>query len=440
MEETSPAPTYRCDRCHVESTVKEAFLQKTDAKGKVRSSLCLECKTKKDAQSLLSLYLILPVIGILLSLTPGYTGLGVFYIQMFAGLLLTIPLILLHELSHAGVGRLLGLHVFAIHLGAGTVIYTGRWWGLRWYIKPFPLLGLTIVAGPEMSRMRLRIFLLHLAGPGLHAVLIGLLGLVLWALPPLPPDSIALQAIWILICTNFFLLVTNLYPRKITAGQATTGTDGWAMFNAFRLTPQELQKRYAMFYILQAVDAVDCGDNPAARQWAEQGLGRYPRQPMMINALGYVYSHLGEYARARETFLNVLACAEKPPESVKFMALNNVAFADLMLEDPALLEQADEYSQQAYKNYPWEPAVGGTRGAVLVALGRVAEGLALLKSAMARNPDKRGKALDACLIASGEMKRRDLREAQKYLSAAMDLDPQCELLERTRREWLALQG
>jgi tetratricopeptide (TPR) repeat protein len=181
---------------------------------------------------------------------------------------------------------------------------------------------------------------------------------------------------------------------------------------------------------------VDRGDSQAAREWAQRGLALYPQQPMMINALGFAYSHLREYDKARAAFLQVLECAEKPSESVKFLALNNIAFADLMLEDPALLAQADEYSELAYKNCPWEPAITGTRGGVLVALGKVATGLDLLKKAMALNPDRQGKALEACLIAQGEMKRGNFMEGKKYLSAAMDLDPECELLERTRRMWL----
>jgi len=413
MEETSPVQTYRCDQCHVKSTVKEAFLLKVDRQGKVRSSLCFECKTKKDAFNLLALFLMLPAIGILYALIPPLAWVSQICFQAFAGLLLMFPLIILHELAHAVAGKLLGLHVFAIQLGAGNLIYTRRFGGMRWYIKPFPLLGLTFVAGPEMSRMRLRYFLLHLAGPGLHAVLIGLLGLATLAIPALRPGSLAMQAIWVGIWANTLLLLTNLYPRKINTGGVSTGTDGWAMLNSFKITPQKLQERFAIYYTLQTVDAVDRGDQPAAMEWAEQGLALYPRQPMMINALGYAYSNLREYGKARAAFLQALDCAEQPPESVKFMVLNNIAFANLMLGDPALLEQANEYSELAYKNFPWEPAVGGTRGAVLVVLGKVATGLDLLKKAMALNPDPRGKALEACLIAEGEMKRGNFVEGKK---------------------------
>ncbi len=434
MNETTPPQTYRCDRCGIESTIKEAFLQRTDRSGKVLSSLCFECKTKKDAGSFLGMALLLGGMGVFLSfLPPHWAVLGRAYLQMFAGLVLILPMIVLHELSHALAGRLLGLRVFAIHLGAGSVVYTRRLWGMRWYIKQFPVLGLTIAAGPALPRMRLRIFLLHLAGPALHALLIVALVAVLGGLPAAQADGPLGQALWIGVGTNLLLLLTNLYPRKAAASLQYTGTDGWAMLNSYKISEAELQKRYALYYVLQAVDAVDRGDKTTARQWAEQGLALYPQQVLLINALGYVYSNMREHALSRAAFLQVLNCAEKPPESIRLLALNNVAFANLMLGDPALLAQADEFSQTAYKNIPWEPVVGGTRGGVLVALGQVAEGVELLRNAMARNTDPHGKALEACLIATGELKRGNWSEAEKYLAAAQKLDPDCELLPGTRQ-------
>ena len=65
---------------------------------------------------------------------------------MFAGLVLMIPLILLHELAHALVAHLLGQRVFAIHLGAGNVTFTTRFLGMRWYLRQFLVSGMTIVA------------------------------------------------------------------------------------------------------------------------------------------------------------------------------------------------------------------------------------------------------------------------------------------------------
>jgi hypothetical protein len=110
--------------------------------------------------------------------------------------------------------------------------------------------------------------------------------------------------------------------------------------------------------------------------------------------------------------------------------MNNVAYANLALDDPALLPEADIFSEQASQTMSWEPAILGTRGGVLVALDRVDEGLELLKSVLQKNPDKSGKAIDACLLAWGEWKRGNQQKSDSYLALARDLDPNSYLLKQ----------
>jgi hypothetical protein len=65
---------------------------------------------------------------------------------------------------------------------------------------------------------------------------------------------------------------------------------------------------------------------------------------------------------------------------------------------------------------------------VLVESGHLEEGIALLKKSMALNIDKQGKALNACHIAVGELRRGDPSAARTYLATAKTLDPDCFLL------------
>ena len=103
----------------------------------------------------------------------------------------------------------------------------------------------------------------------------------------------------------------------------------------------------------------------------------------------------------------------------------------------ALLPEADQFSAEALKHLPWVPAVIGTRGTVLVEIGQLDEGIALLKKSMALHGEKQGKALNACHIAIGELRRGDLNEAHKYLSTARTLDPKCFLLEEVEAQLMS---
>ncbi len=195
-----------------------------------------------------------------------------------------------------------------------------------------------------------------------------------------------------------------------------------------------MQLNYSLYYVLEVVDAVDQGDFLAAEEWAKKGCSLYPDEPVTLNTLGYYYSRVNDFQKARDAFIRLLEGATPLPDTLRYMVLNNIAYADLMLEEQTLLPQADAFSAEAWKNVPWEPAVAGTRGAVLVALGQHQEGIELLRSAMVKSPDRHGKASDACLIALGEFRRGNLAQARSYLEIARRLDPGCSLIERASRE------
>lgn len=372
---------------------------------------------------MLLLYILLPISGLLLLFLNPTRQLGYYYLLVFAGLLIMIPLIVLHELAHALTARALGFRVFAIHLGLGKVLFSRRISGIAWTVHLIPVSAVTVVSGPEMRNYRARIFLIHLAGPAFHALLNALL---LWM-----NAVFGVSGVWygLILWTNVYLLVFNLLPHKAQVAVGSAGTDGWAMLIAPRLTPEELRTRYASFYILETVSATEDGDMDAAREFAEKGIALYPDNPNMRNALGYAYVNSREYLKSRQVFLQALHSSENMPAATKAMLLNNVAFANIMLDDSTLVAEADNYSEQAYQILPWEPSITGTRGGVLVALNRPDEGIELLKGALSKNPGKRSKAMDACLIAWGEWKRGKPEEAESYLALARQLDPKCSLLE-----------
>lgn len=376
------------------------------------------------SNSTLLVYFLLPISGLAILLLDPESRIGHFYLLVFAGLLISIPLTLLHELAHALAAHALGFRVFAIHLGLGKVLFSHRIAGINWIIHLIPSSGVTLVSGPEMPRYRLRIFLIHLAGPAFHGLLIAFL------LRTMTPASIYSPWYWLLVWTNILLLGFNLLPYKAHVAVGQAGTDGWAMLKAPGLTDKELRERQASFYIQETIIAVEDGNLKKALESAEKGLALFPQDPNVRNTLGYVYVHLNDYQRARQIFTQTLSTSQGLPFATKALLMNNVAYANLALDDPALLPEADIFSEQASQTMSWEPAILGTRGGVLVALDRVDEGLELLKSALQKNPDKSGKAIDACLLAWGEWKRGNQQKSDSYLALARDLDPNSYLLKQ----------
>jgi Tfp pilus assembly protein PilF len=429
MEAALSAPTvYTCQRCGRQSPIEAAYAIRKRLNGSLARCLCLECATRRNLNSTILWYILLPASGLLLLLFSPNSWLGYMFLFIFAGLLVCIPLILLHELSHALVAHALSFRVFAIHLGLGKVLFSRRFLGIAWTVHLVPSSGATMVSGPEMYNYRARIFLIHLAGPLFHILLNGLL---VWLNRTF---GVAGPGYDVVLWANICLLFTNLFPHKAQIAIGSAGSDGWAMLNAPRLTHEELRNRYASYHIYEAVSAVESGDTQSARAIAEKGLALYPDNANMLNGLGYVYLNSQEYKKSRQIFLQALQSDQELPIATKAMLLNNVAFANLMLGEPNLLEEADDFSQQAYQLLSWEPAITGTRGGVLVALGRPDEGLELLQNALGKSFDKRGKAIDACLIAWGEWKRGNPEKTDSYLALARQLDPGCYVLEKVQEK------
>jgi hypothetical protein len=110
--------------------------------------------------------------------------------------------------------------------------------------------------------------------------------------------------------------------------------------------------------------------------------------------------------------------------------MNNIAYANALLGGKDLLKEADALSQESMTAMSWLPAVRGTRGTVLVAMGRIDEGLPMLLDSMSQAQLPNHKAQNACIIAEAECRRGNLEIARNYLEEARKLEPKCSLLSR----------
>jgi tetratricopeptide (TPR) repeat protein len=177
-------------------------------------------------------------------------------------------------------------------------------------------------------------------------------------------------------------------------------------------------------YALFRADQID-----EAASRAEAALAIEPDEFLARFVLGLAQLARGRFAEGRRLQAELLAIPGLDPAQRRLL-LNNIAWADYLIGDPWLRDEADRYSTEAYSGDPDQPAYQGTRGAVLVWLGRIDEGLELLRQAHVGNPKARSRALNACCIAEAEAQRGDLDTATKALEEARGLDPSCLLIDR----------
>jgi tetratricopeptide (TPR) repeat protein len=269
------------------------------------------------------------------------------------------------------------------------------------------------------------LFLIYLAGPAVHVLLA--MGLFLWQ-QTVSIYTPAHQALVSLMVANIALAVTNLYPFRVSLTTGMQGTDGWHLLRVPFLDEAELTRRYIGYFGAEALQAYAANDFVTAQEWADQALRLDPASAIARNILGIIQMARGEHPAARETFLQLLETEEAKEPGLHYILLNNIAYLNALLRDPSLLPEADNYSEQAFQHLPWVPAIIGTRGTVLVELGQFDEGIVLLKKSMSMHIDKQSKALNACHIAIGEIRRGNPGAARKYLSTAKALDPKSFLI------------
>jgi len=107
-------------------------------------------------------------------------------------------------------------------------------------------------------------------------------------------------------------------------------------------------------------------------------------------------------------------------------------YANALIGGGDLLKEADQYSLEALNKLLWVPSVKGTRGTVLLELGKIEEAIPLLRETMQKHENFGNKAQNACWLAIAEIRRGDRIAGQKYLEEARKFDPACFLINRVQ--------
>lgn len=425
----------KCDRCGAESNLESAFFKGAKSFSRKMLTYCPGCWAEKQhSESVRGLFLgLVPgAIGILF-LVAGVNAEMAWFLVNLALFQLCMPLAILpHELAHAFVARGVGMKVLRIHLGTGATLFKFKFAGFDCEFKPYPTLGLVLAAHRTIKNLRARHFAFIAAGPAANAVLAiaGWLALErdgLWNIDALQDGFSPGLAFFY---ANLVVLLVNLLPRDAATTLGPVQTDGKQLFTVFFLSTEKIEAYHKAGYVMETSLLHQDGKSREALGRVEEGLALYPGDENLSSWRGVLELDLGNYADARECFLGLLQSTSLPA-TARPILLNNIAYADALLDRHDLLEEADSFSEEAMTSMGWVPAIRGTRGTVLVAMGRLEEGLPLLRDSMAKATIPAHKAQNACLIAEAESRLGNASAARDYLAEARKLDAGCLLLART---------
>jgi tetratricopeptide (TPR) repeat protein len=175
-----------------------------------------------------------------------------------------------------------------------------------------------------------------------------------------------------------------------------------------------------LYYLVPAFEHLSAGRPQAALELYREGLKEFPESILLRHDMAVALIRLDQVEEARESYLAI--AAESGLEAqVRLLCLSNLAACNLQLGREDLIGEADRCSAEAMTSMAWHAGVKGTRAAVLVALGRLEEGLGMARDALEHHAEDRGKADIACTLAIGLRNKGDLVEGRKYLDLATQL-------------------
>lgn len=425
----------------MESRLSQKQVQEVQANRSSPTYLCPSCsaaKRLKDHGVLLGVHLGAGVLGLILvcinrNLAPGWLLLNAFLFQL--SIVLTI---LPHELGHAMMARALDFEVFDIIIGFGRKLWEGTIAGFPITVNSIPAGGLARTSPKERRHVRRKFFTIIAAGPLVNLLFAAVILVFVDRQKLFNIEYILDQASFRLLpataffYTNLIVLMINLLPFTHHFAVGPLSSDGKLLLTIPFWSETRVQELHLGWFLMKSAKGHQTSKTETANAFFDKAATLYPNHPHVRNGMGVRLLGEGKFAEARACFIDLMNGETAKPIS-RAMFMNNVAYADLMLADPALLDEADQYSQEAMTWLASSAPIKGTRGAVLLQLGRLDQSLPLLLASYAGQGDW-AKAENACWLAILYTRQQNSAEAQRYLADAKRLNPRCGLIGRAEQE------
>ncbi len=435
-----PTESYQCAVCGRVSEVKEVFKPISRSR-----FICFECSNKsaiKFTYIYFGVYLFFGAVGLYNIIDHPLDSVGWPMFLMFSLILARILSVIPHELGHALMARLLGWEVYWIQCGIGEYLFQFKLFGLPVQVHQYPFGGAAMIGSTSPVQFRAKQFLVSLAGPFTNLILCLVAWWALMAFGrhtalnfgnigqesiPLDLASVFLGSIAIM---NGVIFTYNIIPHRLDFVTQNKANDGMNVLTAFFKPQDEVDQNLASSYSLSAAYSGETRTrySEVAKVFFEEKVPQYRKKGKFMMSYAYWLLMTGEFSEARRLYTELLENSTMASEA-KFQAMADLAECYLGMKDQDLLKTADECSEKAFRNGFWIPHYKGTRGKVLVAMGRCEETMPLLKDALKRVFYPAYQADYASYMALAEMKMGHPDQAVNYIKLAQKIDPHCQNLE-----------
>lgn len=349
-------------------------------------------------------------------------------------------LLVLHEFGHAAMTWLVRWKVCGVVIGMGNPLLVFRVRGVPIEVRPYPIEGYVLPAPRSMRGVRLKHMLISLAGPGIELAALAIVVAWVGGASVLLQRSddvgiIAAQAFAIAVIAG---VIINMLPIPIAQSVAgeTQWTDGLQTIMAWVRPRSSFEHSMVLPWTTEAERLQEAGKEEEALACYARGMAALPGNPAMRYHYAAALSDAGKHAAAREQ-LSVILENSKPEDPWWPAASHLLARVHLTLGGDDDLKRAEQLTGQAMEKSPKDPHLLTTRGAVMIELYRIHEGVDLLNQAMEAAKDPRMQAdRDRCALylALAEHRRGNPRKAWEQLSQLRHRGVKGRLIDRIEKE------
>lgn len=379
-----------------------------------------------------------PVVPLMLMLAiyspPYQAGFGEVCLLWLTGLGINFGMIVIHELGHVVAARLVGIEIAHITIGhwrkvisfvIDTTTVTVRAAPASGYVLPKPTLHFYSVP-------RLAVFLLAgVVAEGLVA------GFAVYA----RPDSEVLSFGEMLIafshinfvCTGGYHVVSNLLPTMGWVGGEKMASDGLQLLRLWTQRRERPAQRQFLVETQEVAALIKAKRFPDALRLLENLIRQYPTNHELTQLSGSIYVECGALDKAEEVWRDLL----KQPigsSSLAIAAMDSLSCLPLYYGQMHLLNEADAWTSMALKRSPDAITLKGTRGSVLIELGRVDEGMAFLKEVIKRTDCPVDRVICSAYLSKGYTLKGSSAEARLWMEKARAIDSEHVVVKRLGKE------
>jgi Flp pilus assembly protein TadD len=415
-----------CSLCQVRSPLKTVF--RSSKRKRCLCPACFENEESRFQQGVLFMLAFWVALGAAAALLGGNGNAGWVFLNLALLHVMQWITIIPHEAGHALAARAMGLRVWQIIIGVGRRLGSWRVGSMRFDLHLFPFAGATVTEVRAQPWARLRRLCVVAGGPLANLLLIwGAVefGREAWIAERVDQGP---APVFIFIVANCLVLLMNLWPTYSGRGPS----DGAQLLGLLFLRGPDfadLQRRTTLYRIELAATR---GDAAQAVLDARAALREYPRDPTLRVALSAALLNAEHFGEARELLLELL---QDPTQTLEIRAIlyNNLAFANVNLDDPVLGKEAMSLAAQAYRWMPWAPWASVNLGSAEALFGDCERAVELLSNPRiaAQSPELKAEAASALAFAYARLGQSGASDAA--LATARAAHPRSHLLALIER-------